>query len=124
MHVAHLCGLGMSGMAMGMGRSTSQLRSPRPVWCVQIRQHLRREGTFPWHARGLLGTPLLARPGALTLPVRRRTSQAHVCYPPPVRLTSSPPPHPTQAHFTEHMLFYSSEKYPKEDEYRCASWSD
>lgn len=49
---------------------------------------------------------------------------ARVCYPPPVRLTSSPPPHPTQAHFTEHMLFYSSEKYPKEDEYRCASWSD
>ncbi len=24
------------------------------------------------------------------------------------------------AHFCEHMLFYSSEKYPEEDEYRCS----
>lgn len=27
---------------------------------------------------------------------------------------------PGLAHFTEHMLFYSSEKYPAEDEYRWA----
>lgn len=26
------------------------------------------------------------------------------------------------AHFTEHMLFYSSEKYPEEDEYRWGGW--
>ncbi len=32
---------------------------------------------------------------------------------------SDPDDVPGLAHFTEHMLFYSSEKYPDEDEYRC-----
>ena len=41
--------------------------------------------------------------------------------PSPCALDRLAPPHPTQAHFTEHMLFYRSEKYPKEDEYRCGS---
>ena len=30
---------------------------------------------------------------------------------------SDPAELPGLAHFTEHMLFYASEKYPKEDEY-------
>lgn len=35
---------------------------------------------------------------------------------------SDPSDIPGLAHFLEHMLFYSSEKYPQEDEYRWEAW--